>query len=194
VFVAQRGDKRGIWRMNADGSEARLLLESPDATSLEVSPDGRTIYYTSSHDGSSSTWRVPIDGGDATLVRSLFDRAAVSPDGTRLAGIYRSGVGATLALAVIRLADAQPIHVFPDIPFPVQGGVLQWNPAGDGLLFTSAERANIWLQKLSGGPPVRVTNFADQTLFRANRSPDGKSLIVARGSQTRDAFLITNFR
>jgi hypothetical protein len=62
------------------------------------------------------------------------------------------------------------------------------------VLFTTAERMNMWLQPLSGGAPTRVTNLADQTIFKGSRSPDGKTLLIARGSQTRDAFLLTNFK
>ncbi|HUE87894.1 MAG TPA: hypothetical protein VMO26_17615 [Vicinamibacterales bacterium] len=53
---------------------------------------------------------------------------------------------------------------------------------------------NVWRQRLAGGDLERLTNFSDQSVFRAERSPDGRSLLVARGSQMRDAFLITNFR
>ncbi|HUE87893.1 MAG TPA: hypothetical protein VMO26_17610 [Vicinamibacterales bacterium] len=97
------GDQGGIWRMNADGSDRRLIGDALDASYLEIAPDGRTVYYTSSRQGPSSTWRIPIEGGTPTLVMSQFDRAAVSPDGRLLAGVLRAE--SSLSLAVVELAD-----------------------------------------------------------------------------------------
>ena len=46
----------------------------------------------------------------------------------------------------------------------------------------------------TAGAPEKVTNFADLVIVRFVFSPDGKTVIVSRGTLTRDAFLLTNFR
>jgi Tol biopolymer transport system component len=194
VFVAARGNERGIFRMNADGGDKRLIADVPDASYLDLSADGQAVFFTSSRDGGSSTWRVAIGGGPATLVAALFDRAAVSPDGRWLAGLLHPSVTGTFAIGVIPVDGGKPVHVFAGAPFTSQGGVVQWTADGQGLLYTTAERMNMWRQPVSGGAPTRVTNFSDQTIFKGSRSPDGKTLLIARGAQTRDAFLITNFK
>ncbi|MDQ3440476.1 MAG: hypothetical protein M3478_09025 [Planctomycetota bacterium] len=61
------------------------------------------------------------------------------------------------------------------------------------MIFTTAERNNLWLQHLSGGDAVKITAFTDQTLFRVALLKSG-TLIASRGGQVRDAFLMTNFR
>ena len=194
VFVASRENERGIFRMNADGSGKRLVAGVPDATYLDTSADGQTVFFTSSRDGGSSTWRVPIEGGMPALVAPFIDRAAVSPDGRFLAGIVHPSVMGTFAVVVIPVEGGKPVHTFSGPPFTAQGGVVQWTADGQGLLYSTAERLNIWLQPLSGGEPTRITNLAEQTIFKGSRSPDGKSLLLARGQQTRDVFLLTNFK
>ena len=186
--------------MDADGGNARLVTAVSDPSYLTVAPDGRTVFFASTRDGTLSTWRVPIDGGIPTLVTPLFDRPAVSPDGRFLAGIYRADTQSAFALAVVSVEGGKPVKVFAalistsTVNLTGPGGVVQWTADGEGVLFTTTERMNVWLQRVSGGDPVRITNFSEQTLFRAEPSPDGKTLIAARGNQTRDAFLISNFR
>ena len=53
---------------------------------------------------------------------------------------------------------------------------------------------NIWLQRLSGGAPEKITDYSDLTIFRFEPSPDGRSFVLVRGTQNRDVFLLTNFR
>ena len=100
----------------------------------------------------------------------------------------------SFGIVVIPIEGGKPVHAFSGPPFTAQGGVVQWTADGQGLLYSTAERLNIWLQPLSGGEPTRITNLAEQTIFKGSRSPDGKSLLLARGQQTRDVFLLTNFR
>ena len=62
------------------------------------------------------------------------------------------------------------------------------------MIYTTVERFNIWRRPLAGGEPQRVTNFSDLAIVRFARSPDGRQLLLCRGTQTRDAFLMTGFR
>jgi Tol biopolymer transport system component len=184
----------GIWRMNADGANEQLLAEVPDATYLSLAADDRTLYFTSSMNGAPGTWRLSLDGGAPVLVSAAFDRAAVSRDGRALAGMYRAAD--QFKPAVLRLDAGGTIQTFDSPSMTGAGGVVQWTADGSGILYTAAERANLWLQRLSGGPAVRVTNIEDLsiTFYRAAPPIDRRTVIVARGTQSRDAILITNFR
>src|SRR6185312_1452933 len=102
------GNERGIFRMNADGSDKRLIADVPDASYLDLSADGQTVFFTSSRDGGSSTWRVAIGGGSPTLVAALFDRAAVSPDGRALTGLFHPSVTGAFAIGVIPIDGGKP--------------------------------------------------------------------------------------
>ena len=73
--------------------------------------------------------------------------------------------------------------------------MVDWAPDGKAVLHTAApkERINIWLQPLDGSPARRVTNFDDEYIHNFARA-EGNDLILARGSLSRDAVMISNFR
>ncbi|HZM62924.1 MAG TPA: hypothetical protein VFB85_24130, partial [Vicinamibacterales bacterium] len=61
-------------------------------------------------------------------------------------------------------------------------------------LYSTVERANVWKQDLNGGPSVKITNLMDLAIVRGKRTPDGRSLILARGVAQTDAYLVSQFR
>jgi hypothetical protein len=129
-----------------------------------------------------------------TLVASLFERANVSPDGRQLAGIYRENARAAQSLGILSAANGTAVKVFPNLATTALGGGVEWTPDGSAVLFTTTERANVWRRRVVGGEPERVTNFPDRAVLRFAPSPDGRSLLLCRGTGVRDAFLITGFR
>jgi Tol biopolymer transport system component len=70
-----------------------------------------------------------------------------------------------------------------------------WSPDGQALDFSvnNAGVGNVWRQPASGGPPLRLTNFAADELFAFAWSRDGR-LALARGATTRSVILIENLR
>jgi hypothetical protein len=54
--------------------------------------------------------------------------------------------------------------------------------------------SNVWLLPLDGSAARPVTRFIDQGIFGFDLTPDEKRLILARGTLTRDAILLRNFR
>ena len=94
----------------------------------------------------------------------------------------------------MRLDGSAPARELGAIAPATANGLMEWTPDGNGILFSTVERTNVWLQPLSGEPPRRVTDLATLDIVRGRRTPDGKSLIVARGSAQTDAYLVSNFR
>jgi Tol biopolymer transport system component len=184
----------GIWRADADGTNARILSVVTDAAFLVFARDGRSLYFTSSMQGAPATYRLSIDGGSPALVAPLFERAAVSPDGRQLAGVYRENARTSMSLGILTTENGTPVKVFPNLATTSLGGSTDWMPDGQAVLYTTTERFNVWRRRVEGGEPERVTNFSDLALVRFAVSPDGRSLVMCRGTQVRDAFLITGFR
>ena len=52
----------------------------------------------------------------------------------------------------------------------------------------------MWRRSLADGRETRVTNLTDLAILRFALSPDGKTLLLCRGTTLRDAFLISGFR
>jgi Tol biopolymer transport system component len=81
-----------IYSAKADGSELELLMRSPryDAEAT-LSPDGRTIVFTSLRDGDLDIYTMSIDGSDIRRLTSTvgYDGGPFfSPDGSMI--VYRS--------------------------------------------------------------------------------------------------------
>jgi Tol biopolymer transport system component len=194
AFFGDRGGEPGIWRASPAGTDMRLLAAVSDPSYVAVSPDSRWVYFTSSMSGVASTWRVASTGGAPTLVATGLERGAVSPDGRFLAGLYTAMPTAAVALGVLPADGGAPAHVFPGFAQATASGSLAWAPDGQSVLYTNVERLNIWRQRLSGGAAEKITNYSDLMIFRFAMSRDGRQLALARGTQTRDAVLISNFR
>jgi Tol biopolymer transport system component len=192
AFSGVRGEQRGIWRMNSDGTDQRLIAAVPGASFLGVTPDSAWITFTSDQDGSPSLWRVASSGGTPERLAGGLDRAALSPKGDRAIGVLsranRYGV------AVLPVAGGEPIWVPADGSAATGLGLFQWAPDENVVYFTTAERANLWSFRFGAPASIKVTNFSDGLTFNGAISRDGRVMLVTRGAQARDAFLITKFR
>jgi eukaryotic-like serine/threonine-protein kinase len=194
VFASNRDGHTGVWRMNLDGSDTTLLAHLPRPSWLSVTPDGQYVVCVSLGDSEPSTWRVPIAGGQPTLIAAGIDRPAVSPDGRFLAGINVASTAGQLALVTMPLDGSGPPRTLGTIAPATANGLVEWTATGDGILYSTVERSNVWLQKLSGGPPIKITNLTDLGIVRGKRTADGDSLVVARGVAQTDAYLVSNFQ
>ena len=81
-----------------------LLAPVVGAQGLRFAPDGRSLYFAAPIGGQLTTYRLSIDGGTPAPVAPLLTRAAVSPDGTRIAGSYRRDQRSPVVLAIIARA------------------------------------------------------------------------------------------
>ena len=193
MFVSNRDGQTGVWRMNVDGSDPRLLAHLPRPSWLSVTPDGQFVVCASLGDAEPATWRVPIDGGKPTLIAAGIDRPAVSPDGRFLAGINvastpdNSRSSPCRSMAADRRACSAPSRRRRRTACRVDGERRR-HPLFDRR---AGERL---AAALSGGPPVKVTNLTDLGIVRGKRTADGDALIVARGVAQTDAYLVSNFQ
>ncbi len=121
-------------------------------------------------------------------------RPSVSPDGTQVAFYFRKDNTSAVQLGIMPIDGKVPARQFDVAP---SGGYLmvRWTADGKALLHNSAggDRANIWLQLIDGGKPRMITRFSEQSIMAFDRSTDGKQVLIARGTITRDAFLLKGF-
>jgi len=106
VYVLSELDRKtdktrsNLWLIPTKGGEPRRLTSSATSDSHpRWSPDGKTIAFTSTREGSSQIWLIPIDGGEARKLTNLpID----------VAGPIWSPKGDTIAFAAEVYPDTSP--------------------------------------------------------------------------------------
>ncbi|MGE5205374.1 MAG: protein kinase domain-containing protein [Chlamydiota bacterium] len=194
VFQSLRSGSTDLWRTDADGSNLTKLAEGaqPDFT---CSPEGRFVYYESL-DG--RVWRVPVEGGKPEMT-PLSAAGGVSwlcfsSDGKFLAYWFQELKPKPLRkAAIVPAGSGKPVRVL-DLPGGQTG--LTWAPSGKGLqyLLTKNGVTNVWEQPLDGSAAKQVTKFSSGLIFDFAWTRDGKNLLLARGDQSSDVVLLSNFR
>jgi eukaryotic-like serine/threonine-protein kinase len=197
VFESSLDRGGNIWRMDVDGTHVTQLTRSGSALSPVCTPDSQSVQYFDLN--GMKNWRVPISGGTPTQV-DINNLAAVahsfSPDSNLIAyNAFGPAGDVPNQILVIPAAGGKPLF-----SFRLRGDAalkrLRWTPDGSGLdyFLTNKGVGNIWRQPIPKGAPRQITKFTSGQIFSFDWSSDGKQLYVARGSNTSDIVLITNFQ
>ena len=192
VFASDRTGTYHIWRMNIDGSNPRQVTNSENSEAYpQCSPNGRWVVYQNGYGWVKSTlWRVAIDGGEAKqLTNKMSIRPVISPDGKLIAYYYMDSN--VWGLAVIASEGGSPIRTYQIAP-TVKSRILRWLPDGKSVGYVDMRDgvSLILSQRLAGGPPMPITEFRSDQVFHFNWSPDGKQMLVSRGTETSDVTLV----
>jgi len=190
-----------IWVGRADGSAPPRPLTNDGSQNYdpEFSPDGRSIYFTSTREP-QGLYRVSSSGGASELVIKNAYAAKISPDGNTI--LYGSG-GKLLQRA---LAGGTATLVLPAID---NSYAPLWSPDGTRILVTTTapeqREPEWWIVQTTGGEPRKTSFGADlraqgfnyiatnawlggdwiiftghqgetQTLWKVQLGPDAKSL------------------
>jgi len=196
VFVSNRaGGAFNVWRMDADGSNPVRLTSGRGENFPHVTPDGRWVVYATTGGGQdAAVWKVPIDGGEATRLTSRpASWPFVSPDGKSFVCTYGEGPFSANRLAVIPIEGGEPKHLYEIAPTFRANTV--WLPDNRGIAYLDARTgtANVWMQPLAGGKPVRLTNFTSDNVASFDWSRDNR-LVATRSVETTSVVLIKDFR
>ncbi len=197
VFDAYRSGKGvGVWRMDSDGDNPKQLTFGQLDLDPQFTMSGLEIIFSSIRSGKRTLWRVSSDGGEPIqLLTALSEYPQVSPDGKWLACSYRDETtGIPARYTVFPISGGDPIAAF-DIPTS-PWRLVKWMPDGSALTYPvlSNGTANIYSQPLKGGTHKQITDFKANHIFAFDWSRDGKWLALARGLETREIVLISNFR
>ena len=194
LYNSERGDgTAGLWRMDPDGSNAKLLAR--DGAISSVSRDSRwAVYYMS---GAASVWRVPLEGGEPERVPLPAGAGAaapvVSPDGRLVAYNYRTAeTGAQWRIAVFPFeGGAAPLKTFDVIGSPVR--TLRWTADSRAVCHIDTRDAvsNVACLPLDGSPAFRLTDFKSELLDSFDLSADGRRLALARYSSSSGVVLFS---
>ena len=195
VYQIFKEDRTEIWRMAADGSNARVIVRDGNPSGPACSRDSTWIAYARrGTDQQIAAVRVPIDGGASTeLIRNLSrDGISISPDGSLVAAVAWEGSSGNAPLKVVSSAGGPVLYT---LRFPPGATDVNFSPDGKSIHYAVVRRgaSNVWEQPLTGGPPRQITSFKDQQIGNFSWSHDGKRLAVVRGRTGFDIVLMSNF-
>ena len=171
-----------VWRVDLDGSHAKLLTPNAPAQVRDVSRDGSVMTYVQL-DSETAVWVMPVSGGTPRSLGPKVTTGLFSPDGTKILaiGLSTGEGGLVVPTATIVPTDASSTGV--DLKLPPQAlNTIAWSPDGTALTYIDENDPlrNLVRQRLSGGPPERITRFADGRCTAYEWSPDGNRIALVR--------------
>ena len=196
LYTSQTAAGRNVWRTDSAGKEVKQLTFGNDDGYAQCSRDSKSFIYGSGNGGHPALFKMPIEGGPATLISDKYRGVArLSPDGRWVAAAFEDSPKHT-KIGVISADGGEWRWAF-EVPEGIDWeGHLAWTPDSGGVIYSVIQNgvSNLWSQPLSGSPPKQLTDFKEGLIFSFNWSPDGNQLVLARGSITDDAVLFTSRR
>jgi Tol biopolymer transport system component len=182
-----------VWRTDSVGKEVRQLTFSNGDGYAQCSSDSKWFIYGSANNGHPTLFKMSIDGGQPIPISDKYRGVArLSPDSRWVAAAFEDHPNHT-EMAVISVDGGELRWAF-DVPEGIDWNAhLAWTPDGRGVIYSAIRGgvSNLWIRPLSGGTQIPLTDFKEGPIFSFNWSPDGSQLVLARGSITDDAVLLT---
>jgi Tol biopolymer transport system component len=194
LYTTQSDTGRNVWRADSEGKEIKQLTFGNADGFAQCGPDSKWFIYASGNKGHPMLFKMSIEGGQTIPISDKYrDAPRLSPDGLWVAGVFEDPPKHTelAALSVDGGVLRWPFDVPEDMDWNAH---LAWTPDGRGVIYSVIRSgvSNLWVQPLSGGSPSPLTDFKEGHIFSFNWSPDGRQLVLARGSITDDAVLFTS--
>ena len=201
VSIISEKNTPNIWRLNIATGELKQLTSGKGEGSPSCTPDGKWMVYVGSAatDNVGHIFKAAVDGGTPLeLAHGNVDSPSISPDGSLVAYLRTEGQGAvTKSKFIVQKLEGGA----PEREIESSGGTLAlgWTPDGRALAYTHTVGSahHLYMQPLTGGPPVQLTHFdAEPSFVRSYAwSRDGKKIAITRGRYAdMDVVLFTGFR
>lgn len=180
-----------LWRSGKDGSNPiRLTDGNYLETRPTLSPNGKSVVFTSSRSNVLSLWRVPIAGGSPTQITThASTQPTFSPDGRFIACLYAENFAAGSKVTILNAATGAVESIHAEIP---EDSSFRWSRDGNALIaiVTKEGVSNLWSFPLHSGQPKQLTKFTEGVIHAFAPSYENDSVALVRGSTMADVVLI----
>ena len=192
AFDSRGRGRADIYVVSLDNGELTRITDSAATNSDDVVPswshDGRAVYYSSDRTGEWQIWRHSLDtGADSQITTSGGFNAMEDADGRSL--LYVGNMGRT---EIRRLS----FEKHDDTPLVSLGSGLwhAWTVSRDSLLYLrrspSSMSTTLVRRDLRSGKTQALGETAQAVNDSISISPDGRSVLFARRSNTNSSIMI----
>ncbi|HKM66757.1 MAG TPA: protein kinase [Candidatus Acidoferrum sp.] len=192
VYRKIENEEANIWRMDADGKNPLQLTHLKSIAIPLCSPDGQWITFLDRDEINSSI--ISINGGTPHVIplpTLPMGFTWLSSDGKLVLYPYQDSahLQARVRINVAALEGGPLKYSFERM---IGGGGYGWAPEARGIDFwvTRGGISDMWRQPLPSGPPKQYTHFPSGLIYAFAWTPDGKTLVLARGTRTADIILL----
>jgi Tol biopolymer transport system component len=192
AFSVRQNGKTLLYRMQADGTNARIVTSSLALQGAPAwAPDGQSI--TSAADDHSVThlFRVPLNGQPPVpFVQEYSVDPAWAPNG---GFVVYSGADIGTTFSVKAVTGEAAIHPLPDLTLTRGARHLAFLPGGRALVVLRGDiqHKNLWLIDLETGAERQLTNLPpDFNISNFDISPDGSEIVLERVQEHSDVVLL----
>lgn len=187
-----------IYQLGLEGGTPRRVTEEKNVQGQGCTPDGKWLIYFSFGDGAIR--KKELAGGASQVVvagdRGPSNRFSITPDGKELVTLLQKSEAGVDHLEFVFIA-LDSGEITRRLPAPDDAIAAEISPDGKEIAFLRQERGvtNVWTQAVSGGSPVRLTNFhlsgaTSQVAWPLRWSPDGKRFATVRTLSQGDAVIL----
>ena len=202
LFNSNRDGSYGIWRMNADGTDAARLTKTDNGMDgqMQFANNGQTVIFTRYRNdgGSPVIMKVPINGGSATALMpdnqnpKLMPK--VSPDEKKLA--YHTfeyddkTAKLNASVKVVGFENAEIAADEKEVELSLHPEY-QWSPDGKSLTYINRQGIdNIWNLSTEDKKETPITDFNSGKISSFVWSKDKKKIFLIRSIVNSDLILV----
>lgn len=198
-FVSNRSGRLNLWQMKIDGSEQKQLTDEDKVNSPSLTPDGKSVLYTSLDNISLKPYlrKFTLDGGKLVQLTSqmtLYPR--ISPDGKSIACYYpdaskNSDLTRDLRITILSTENGKVIKQFPTVFNDGNLSSIEWfDNSTITYLFDDGNGSQIWRQSIDNKVPQKILDSRGEHIYRFAWSVDKKKLIYEKSTIINDIVLV----
>jgi Tol biopolymer transport system component/DNA-binding winged helix-turn-helix (wHTH) protein len=194
IFWSNRTGVQHLWRMDLNGGNQVQLTNGYAERNAAISPDGRWVYYNTSHDG--FLWKVGFEGGDPIQLSNEYAAyPSISPDGKLIACFRFPTYGHEARIIVRNIDDMKKVSELTLAPGFWISRTIQWDTDSTKVIYAieTNGKVKLYRQALESGSPQEITTLKAEDEFEFAISPNHRQLAFSSTKWNHYAVLIDGF-